>query len=150
MILELPALWIAALNILLIPCIHLSLAWLSLQLPQRWFRIQHNPAHEPIEIYTAWFHVHRWKNILPDGAPWIGGDAKSKIKGRSPEQLQQFLAECRRGQFAHWLQALGIATLVIYNPAPANTIILSYALLSNLPCILNLRQTELRIRKILF
>ncbi|WP_018969859.1 hypothetical protein [Rubritalea marina] len=150
MLLELPALWIAVLNVVLIPVLHLGFAWLSLQLPQQWFQLHHNPAHEPSQLYTSLFRVHQWKNILPDGAPWLGGPSKSGIKSHHKQELQQFLAECRRGQFAHWLQALAISTLVIYNPTPANWIILIYAQLSNLPCILNLRHTELRLRVVLF
>ena len=60
---------------------------------------------------------------------------------------QKFLIETCRGEFSHWAQTLLIITFITWNPFPANLIIVTYAILSNLPCIISQRHIRCRLVK---
>ena len=148
---ELSNLSIILLNVLWIPLTHILLAWVSTILPISFFyRANNVPACEfEMMLQHRVFFTRKWKNILPDAAPWLGGFAKGKLLETSPEYLRRFVIETRRGEFSHWLQMALICGFILWNPWPANLIIVCYALLSNLPCILNLRYTRARIIRVL-
>ena len=150
---ELPSLWIALLNIIGIPSIHLLIAWWSTRLPAHRFRpdsfwYQSKAWEKDGKLYERLFRVRQWKDSLPDGASWFSGFAKGTLRSRDPDYLQQFQAETCRGEFSHWVQMLVISLFIIWNPFPANLIILTYALLSNLPCIISQRHTRARLAKV--
>lgn len=147
--LELPNLWIALINIIGIPTIHLVTAWFSTLLPRKLFNSSTDlPVNRPIkpnQIYQKLFLIRQWKKFLPDAAPWFKGFSKKSIRSVDPQYLNTFIIETRRGEFSHWLQLMLITTFIIWTPPPAHYIIVSYAILSNLPCILNLRYTRQRM-----
>lgn len=150
MLADIPLVWIALINSLGIPLTHLAIAWLTTQLPQAWF------TKEPLKlqdgnttIYENLFFVRSWKHLLPDAAPWFKGFPKGSLQSKDPAYLKKFIAETRRGEFSHWLQILAISSFVVINPWPATLIIVIYALLSNMPCIINLRYTRIRMLRVL-
>ena len=150
---ELPALWIIVINCLGIPAVHLLVAWWSTRLPARHFRpgsMLFRPRGWECggSLYARLFRVRSWNRLLPDAAPWFGGVAKAKIKSRDPGYFRTFAVETCRGEFSHWLQLLVIAGFIAWNPYPFNLVIIGWSLLSNLPCIVNLRYTRLRMLKI--
>lgn len=147
--LELSNTWIVILNVLGIPIAHLSLAWLSTQLPCQLFDRESQSNHKNMWLYEKVFRVKSWKKLLPDGAPWMGGFAKGKLESTEPSYLKRYIAETRRGEFSHWLQMIAIFLFVIWNPYPASIVIVLYSTFSNLPCILNLRYTRRRISRVL-
>ena len=148
---ELPNLWIILLNVIGVPLAHLTLAWISTILPTRYFTSTKNHSLSNLEIrsHHHLFHTRSWKHLLPDAAPFLGGFAKAKLTSTSPSYLLRFIAETKRGEFSHWAQLLVITCFVAWNPWPANAIIVCYAVLSNLPCILNLRYTRDRLVRVL-
>lgn len=147
---ELPNLWIALANCFGIPAAHLLIAWGSTRLPSSVFRaIPNRPPTHDGKLYDRLFLVRRWKHLLPDAAPWLGGIAKGQLRSSDLAYLESFTAETRRGEFSHWLQWIAISTFVIWTPYPAALVILAWAALSNLPCIINLRFTRIRILHLL-
>jgi glycosyl-4,4'-diaponeurosporenoate acyltransferase len=148
---ELPNIWIALLNIIAIPVAHLALAWIATILPLSLFsRAENEPVNDfEIRLHHHFFLTRKWKYLLPDAAPWLGGFAKGKLIETSPEYLLRFIAETRRGELSHWAQILVISGFIAWNPWPANLVIIGYAILSNLPCILNLRYTRARLVRVL-
>ncbi|MGE9268676.1 MAG: hypothetical protein ACQKBY_11310 [Verrucomicrobiales bacterium] len=155
MMIELPALWIAVLNTLGIPALHLLLSWLSLRLPDRFFALSvPTPPPAPAALarsqkLATLVGLRRWKAILPDAAPWLGGSAKKLAPSASPPALRALLTETRRGFFSHLLQLPALLIFLLWTPAPYALIIIAYALLSNLPCLLNLHHTSLRLQALL-
>lgn len=149
MFVELSNFWIIVANIIAIPLAHLSIAWCSLQLPQTWFDTQKPPSKSSVSFYQKYIFIHKWKHLLPDAAPWLGGFAKATISNRNPSYLKTFICECRRGQLSHWVQFFTICCFVLWNPWPASGVIILYALLSNIPCIINLHYTEIRLISLL-
>lgn len=145
---ELPNLWIAVLNALGIPLAHLAIAWSSNKLPASWFDF---PAQSKSNgnIYKRLFGVRLWKDFLPDGAAWLNGFTKAKLRSSDPDYLYTFLKETRRGELSHWLQWIAISLFILWTPSPYHLIILGYAAISNLPCIINLRYTRIRLARVL-
>jgi len=147
---ELTNSWIALINIIGIPTCHLGIAWLCTRLPASLFeKPHHQDSHHDrgpdSVIYEKLFLVRYWKSLLPDAAPWFNGFAKGPLSSTKIDYLQSFVTETRRGEFSHWLQMLAISLFIIWTPHPWLFIILIYAILSNAPCIINLRYTRLRI-----
>lgn len=143
---ELPNLWIALLNGIGIPAAHLLIAWGSTRIPFALFRTSRGPLPgDSVRIYERLFLVRRWKDLLPDAAPWFGGMPKARLQSADTTYLDTFAAETRRGEFSHWLQMLVISAFILWTPFPAALVIIGWAILSNLPCILSLRHTRLRI-----
>ncbi len=154
MFIELPALAIVLLNVIGIPVSHLLIAWRTTRLaserfqPQSpLFRIRTWEKHGT--FYERFFRVRAWKDKLPDGASWFSGFAKGSLQSRDQAYLTDFRIETCRGEFSHWVQMTAILLFVIWNPYPANTVIIVYAILSNLPCLVSQRHTRARLNKVL-
>lgn len=146
--LELPNLWIALINALGIPAVHLAIAWWSTQLPAQMFDSSPCPQNSS-KIYERLFLIRRWKHLLPDGSSWMKGFAKGTLKSTDHDYLKAYISETRRGEFSHWVQWLAISLFIIWTPPPYHFLILFYATLANLPCILNLRYTRIRLSRVL-
>ena len=90
-----------------------------------------------IEFYKRWLLIRRWKNWLPDGAPWVGGNSRKKtLLGRDSAHLARVLIETRRGEAAHWLMLAGFPIFFLWNPPWAWIVMALYAAAANLPCII--------------
>ncbi|MGD1978451.1 MAG: hypothetical protein PVJ98_03595 [Akkermansiaceae bacterium] len=150
MLFEFSYLTITLLNCLGIPAVHLGVAWFCEQLSDRLFiRSFPEKPPRPSGIYEKLFQIKRWKHLLPDGAPLFDGFPKKKLESTEPDYLRKFILETRRGEFSHWVQWILISGFFVWNPFPANFIILIYAAASNVPCLINLRHTRERLIPIL-
>lgn len=151
--LEIPTLWIALLNALGIPVAHLGISWAYTKMPLAYFKPDRLPFRkmpgESRKAYDSLFRVRSWKQILPDAAPWFGGFAKKNLRTSDTEFLRCFRAETCRSEAAHWAQTLAISGFCIWTPWPWAVVILLYAFVSNLPCIVLQRQNRLRLSTIL-
>lgn len=150
---DLPNWAIALVNGLGIPLWQIGVAWMFVKMPDAWFKERAGffeclPG-ESGGIYERWLRVKWWKDLIPDAAPWFGGAAKKTLSGRSREALERFLLETRRGEWAHWVQMLGLAAFLTWTPMPGAWIVVGWAVISNLPCIVLQRQNRMRIRVVL-
>ena len=152
---ELPGAWIVILNVIAIPAIHLGVSWLFTRLPGSWFRagsmvFRSRRWEREGRTYERLFGVRLWKDLLPDAAPWFDGFPKQHLMGRDPGYLRAFRTETCRGEAAHYAQIPAIMAVLAWNPWPvAATVIILYAFLSNLPCIIVQRHTRLRLGHLL-
>ncbi len=151
---ELPNLWIAILNCLGIPAAHLLVSWWASALPSSRFHpdsllFRHRLWERGGSFYQKVFRVRSWKHRLPDAATWFGGIAKRRLESTGRRYLETFAIETCRGEFAHWLQILVISGFILWTPWPYSPVIIAYALLSNLPCVINLRHTRIRLLDLL-
>ncbi|NNC88890.1 MAG: hypothetical protein HKN82_10580 [Akkermansiaceae bacterium] len=152
---ELPAVWIAVLNVLAIPAIHMGVSWLFTRLPRALFRPGGSLFRERLwedggRFYERFMAIRTWKGWLPDAAPWFDGFAKKSLARRDPDYLRAFRAETCRSEAAHYAQIPALLLTVAWNPWPvAASVMTAYALASNLPCIVLQRHTRHRMARLL-
>lgn len=145
---ELPAQGIIALNVMAIPAIQLGCAWLFTRLPGVWFEAPLPPQTPPHPGIPPL--LKKWKRHLPDGAAWFaGGFHKRTLQSRNPTYLRRFILETRRGEACHWASMIVCSVTFLWNPWWACGVILVYALLANLPCILLQRMNRARLQHLL-
>lgn len=140
--------WVIAANILGWPIIHLVVASVILRIPLARFRssasaIPHRLRKIETRFYRRWLAIHRWKMLLPDGAPWLGGFSKKRLEKRDSQYLITFIEEARRAELAHWLMLSFFPIFFLWNPVWADGVMATYAVAANLPCILAQRYNRL-------
>jgi glycosyl-4,4'-diaponeurosporenoate acyltransferase len=103
-----------------------------------------------IGFYRKWLQIRRWKGLLPDGAPWVGGSfRKKRLLARDPAYLRQFIIETRRGEAAHWVMLACFPIFFLWNPPWAFIVIALYAIAANLPCIVVQRYNRRMVQGLL-
>jgi glycosyl-4,4'-diaponeurosporenoate acyltransferase len=142
--------WIA--DVLGWPAIHLLIGSAAVRIPDQFF------AHDTWltaprqwerdgKIYRDVFAIRKWKRLLPDGAPWIGGVAKTELFAWNHKQALRFLAETRRAEIAHWCMLGFLPLFLLWNPLWARVVIIFYASAANLPCILAQRYNRILLAR---
>lgn len=128
-------------NVLGWPLIHVSIGSIAVRMPARFF--EHDnwlTAPRCFErsglLYRDLLAIRKWKSYLPDGAPWLGGISKKHMFNRNQSRLAEFVLETRRAELAHWAMLGCTPVFFLWNPPWACFIMLAYAILANLPCIL--------------
>lgn len=132
---------VVAANILGCPLIHLVIAKITIRLPLTSFGQDRFPYaawswERNGEFYRKWLAIRRWKSLLPDGAPWLGGFAKKQLVRRDRVYLNVFIQETRRAEFAHWCMFFSFPVFFVWNPPWACWVMAGYAVIANAPCII--------------
>ncbi len=148
--------WTIVLCFVLWTVINLSAAIICLFLPDKAFNprsffFRSHPFEKEGQIYEDVFKVKSWKKLLPDGgALWKKrGYKKRHIQEFSQENLERFLIEACRGELTHWLSILPFWVFGFFLPASSIWVMLIYALLANLPCIIAQRYNRPRVLHLL-
>jgi glycosyl-4,4'-diaponeurosporenoate acyltransferase len=142
-----------AANVLGWPVIHVAIGFAALHVPPHifsrdtWLTAPHAWEQDG-HVYRDRLAIRRWKFLLPDAAPWLGGFAKKKLRERNPAYLAQFLIETRRAEIAHWCMFACLPIFFLWNPSWARWVMTAYALATNLPCILAQRYNRLVISRL--
>lgn len=145
--------FILSANILGWPIIQLSVAAWMLHRPASSFAHDNALTRERQweqhgRLYRRLFAVERWKHLLPDAAPWLGGVAKKQFLYPAPD-FPRLLAETRRAELAHWIMLAFTPLFFLWNPLWACAVMTAYGLLTNIPCILAQRFNRARLRRAL-
>jgi glycosyl-4,4'-diaponeurosporenoate acyltransferase len=152
-ILVLPTLWTVLLDIVIWLIVHLAVSWWVTHRPaarfsadQAWYK----PRKWEIDgrIYR-WFQIRLWKSWLLDGAPWFDGVAKAELRSKDLAALSLFVIETCRGELAHWLPFGCGPFFFLWNKPWVGGLMLVYACLANVPCILVQRYNRARLWRIL-
>ena len=143
--------WVA--NLLGWPLIHLAIGYVALRLPPDLFardiwlttprRWERNGR-----LYRDWLAIRRWKSMLPDGAPLLGGFAKKRFHSHDSTYLALFLLETRRAELAHWCMLCCLPVFFFWNPPWACLVMTSYAVAANLPCIIVQRYNRIALSRV--
>lgn len=141
-------------NILGWPLIHILIARLTLRLPLERFAGNHRlyASHaweQDGRFYRKWLAIRRWKALLPDGAPWLGGFSKKRLASRDASYMRTFILETRRAEFAHWCMLFCFPIFFLWNPPWACWVMTGYAICANAPCIVAQRYNRLVLTKVL-
>ena len=100
------------------------------------------------EIYETIFKVHSWKKYLQDGdRVHKNGFHKRHITSSDPEYLEAFIAETGRAEIIHWLEISPFWIFGLWSPPIVILIMLAYALIINMPCIIAQRYNRPRLIK---
>jgi glycosyl-4,4'-diaponeurosporenoate acyltransferase len=154
-LIELSIAWVIALNVLAWLVIQFGLAWALTQLAAERFNLDSFLARSRSweregRIYERFFGIKSWKDKLPDAAGWFsGGFAKANLRSASPEFLERFLGETRRGEMVHWLALLALPVFCVWNPWWAVLVNSAYAVAANVPCIFVQRYNRVRLQRLL-
>jgi glycosyl-4,4'-diaponeurosporenoate acyltransferase len=132
--------WILTADVLGWPVIHLSIAALILRLPLtkfagNGFLYTVRSWERDGKFYGRWLAIRRWKSWLPDGAPWLGGFRKDRLRSRDREYLRRFMLETRRAECAHWCMLGCLPFFFLWNPPWACWVMTAYAVAANGPCV---------------
>ena len=144
-------LWTA--NLLGWPCIHLGIGFVALRLPPHLF-VQDDWVTTPRRwergglFYRDRLGIRKWKALLPDGAPWLGGFAKKRLQAHDPAHLAHFILETRRAEWAHWCMFACLPLFFLWNPPWACMVMTAYALGANLPCIVAQRYNRMALGRV--
>lgn len=100
-------------------------------------------------FYAKFFRIDLWKDRLPDGASWFSqGFAKKGLAQQDSNYLDRFVKETCRGELAHWFVIIVAPLFFLFNPWYAGIIMIFYAFLANLPCIMVQRYNRPRLIRI--
>jgi len=144
--------WAWVLNLLGWPIIHVTVGSLLLRWPEAAFAqdswlTRERHCEQGGNLYRKLFAIQRWKRLLPDGAPWLGGMAKKRLSGRSTAYFRDLVVETRRAEYAHWGMLLCTPWFFIWNPPWACAVMTAYGLAANLPCILAQRANRIQLSR---
>jgi glycosyl-4,4'-diaponeurosporenoate acyltransferase len=135
--------------------VHLGVAWAVTRLdprrfdPRAWL-FRERALERGGRLYQRLFRIESWKGSLPDGARLFRrGFRKKQLAARSPEYLARFRVETCRGELAHWIVVACAPLFFLWNPPWVGLVMIAYALLANLPCILAQRYNRLRLGRVL-
>ena len=151
MLVELPVVLLVVVNIFGWLIIHLGVAWLVTQFPDRLFRTEGwlyraRPWEYDGRLYEKVFLINAWKKKLPDGAALFKkGFPKRRFISRDPAYLERFARETCRGEIVHWIVFSCSLLFFIWNPWWAGFVMVGYASVANLPCIVVQRYNRIRI-----
>ena len=143
--------WVA--NVLGWPLIHLTIGTIILRLPSdlfaedTWLTAQRRWERQG-RLYRDWLAIRKWKPLLPDGAPWMGGFAKRTLHARESAYLARFVLETRRAEIAHWCMFACLPLFFLWNPPWARVIVTAYAVAANLPCIIAQRYNRIALERV--
>jgi len=100
-------------------------------------------------IYERFFRLKSWKKKLPDGAAvFKNGFQKKKLKETSQEYLQDFISETCRAELTHWIVFLFGFIFFIWNIWWVGIVMIMYAIIVNIPCVITQRYNRIKLRRI--
>ena len=148
------SLTVIGLNVLGWPILQLSLARIFLAIPDKYLAhdswlTRERSFERGGQLYSRGLWIRRWKRMLPDGAPWLGGRPKRWSETRGVAELKILSMETRRSEAAHWCMLLCSPIFYLWNPPWACAVMTCYGVIANLPCILAQRANRMRIARIL-
>ena len=131
--------------------IHLGISYLCVKIPisffkrdLRWFKTK-NWEHRG-KVYKGVFKVRKWKSIVPDGGGLFkGGFPKKNLESKDSQYLKTFFYETKRAELTHWLTILSAPVFFLWNIWWVGIIMIAYAIIANLPCIMLQRYNRARL-----
>jgi len=147
--------WIIFLDIFVWLLIHLGVSYLCTLIPLsffkkdiRWFRIR--SWERQGMFYQRPLRIKVWRKVIPDGGGLFKkGFPKKKLQSSDAGYMETFLYETKRAELTHWLAIIPVPLFFLWNIWWVGIIMIAYAILANLPCIMLQRFNRARIGKIL-
>ena len=154
-LIELPVLWNILADAAAWLVIHLGIVFVAVRLPDSCFErdsaLYRTRAWEDGgRFYQRAFRIRRWKDLLPDGGRLLrDGFSKKHLDAHCDAYYRAFVRESRRAEFTHWLHLPFALLFFLWNPAYVGLLMVVYALIANLPCILAQRFNRPRLERVI-
>lgn len=135
--------------------IHGASALIALKIPDSFFErdswiYKSHSWENNGNIWQSVFKIKKWKKYLPDGAAASKkGFRKKYIQSKDNDYFKTFILESKRGELTHWLIMLPAPLFFLWNPFWVGWIMILYAILVNVPCIMAQRYNRPRFIKII-
>jgi len=101
-------------------------------------------------FYERRLRIRTWKDSLPEkGDIFPGGFSKRVITDRSDGFLERFVAETRRAELVHWLNAVSGPVFLIWCSWPLGVFMIGFGWAGHLPFICIQRYNRARITRTL-
>ena len=134
--------------------IHMGVSYLMTRLPLASFKpdnwlYRQRSWEKKGRIYERFFRLKSWKKKLPDGASvFKDGFQKKRLKETSQGYLRDFISETCRAELTHWIVFLFGFIFLIWNIWWVGVVMIIYATIVNIPCIITQRYNRIKLRKI--
>ena len=116
--------------------------------PDSWLYRQRNWEKNG-RIYERLFRLKSWRKKLPDGAAvFKNGFEKKRLKETSQRYLLDFISETCRAELTHWIVLLFGFIFLIWNIWWVGIVMIIYATMVNIPCIITQRYNRIKLRRI--
>jgi glycosyl-4,4'-diaponeurosporenoate acyltransferase len=155
MIIHLSSLWMLLLDFIAWLVINLSVAGILSRLrsesfsTETWLFKERNWEKQS-RLYERLFKIKKWKSWLPDGAEVSRKAFKKKhLQTADSAYLKVFILETCRAEILHLIIFLFGFIFFIWNPWYVGIIMIVYAALTNMPCILTQRYNRIRLKRLL-
>lgn len=154
MLLHLPTLPTILLDIAAWLIIHMGVSYSMTHIPLRSFDTgfwlyKQRKWEKDGKIYVRIFRLRKWKKRLPDGAALLKkGFKKKHLKGLDDVYLDDFIRETCRAELTHWIMLLFSLVFFIWNPWWVGIVMIVYAILVNVPCIIIQRYNRIRLKRV--
>ena len=100
-------------------------------------------------FYEKFFRLKSWKRRLPDGAAiFKNGFEKKRLKETNKDYLDSFIRETCRAELTHWIVFLFGPVFLIWNLWWVGIVMILYATIANIPCIITQRYNRIRLQRI--
>jgi len=100
--------------------------------------------------YERRLRIKRWKDLLPDaGAVFAGGRRKAGLVRPDRRALAALAVETRRAELVHAALLLTAPLFVLWNPWDLAAVMVVYAVVANVPCLLVQRYNRARLVAVL-
>jgi glycosyl-4,4'-diaponeurosporenoate acyltransferase len=147
--------WIIFLDIFVWLVIHLGVSYLCSLIPIsyfendiRWYRSR--SWEKDGMFYQRPLRIKSWRKVIPDGgAMFKRGFPKKNLENKNTGYLKTFLYETKRAELTHWLAILPAPVFFLWNIWWVGLIMIVYAFIANLPCIMLQRFNRARISRVL-
>jgi glycosyl-4,4'-diaponeurosporenoate acyltransferase len=129
--------------------------YLCHRLPARWLAGDRVPFRLlGLERDGRWYErrlrIKRWKDRVPEaGDVFRGGFSKRAVRARDPAHLARFVVETRRAELTHWLLLAAAPFFFLWNPWWLGAVMVVYALVANVPCLVIQRYNRVRLVRVL-
>jgi len=154
MLLNLPTLPTILLDIAAWLIIHVGISYLMTRIPLSSFDTglwlyKKKKWERDGKIYTRIFRLKQWKKRLPDGAALFKkGFQKKHLRGLDDVYLDSFIRETCRAELTHWIMFLLSPVFFMWNIWWVGIVMIIYAILANLPCIVIQRYNRIRMKRV--
>lgn len=147
--------WIIFLDIFVWLVIHLGVSYLCTKIPisyfkkdVRWYRTK--TWERKGMFYQKTLRIKKWRGIIPDGGGLFkGGFPKKNLESSDEGYLRTFLYETKRAELTHWLAMIPAPIFFLWNIWWVGIIMIIYAFIANIPCIMLQRFNRARLQNIL-